>query len=330
MIAVRLLAHRAVIREAVFRDAPVLIGRGRESDFVILDPSVSRAHARLARDESGGWWLEDLSSRNGLEVGSQRQARIAVPAQGVLRCRLGGVDLEVAHDSTGDTLELRREELLPVRGPSRRLPAPLYWLAGVAAWIAIWAMQPSFWSPWKTDRSTEISWVAVAGCALLPVLAFLALGLLRIGGRRVRLADTMYVLALFSWSRLLIGAALIAAFYVLPPRALGTLTSVLGTANVVLFTAWMASLGRTQRRRRFFLAWTAALAVLAVGVAAAGRLAHRQSGSPDTDYLVMVPLAGLSGPASTPDAYFDGLRRDFGAASAEAAEELRRTTARGR
>jgi hypothetical protein len=48
------------------------IGRGAENDMVLtLDPAVSAQHARLVR-EGERYWLEDLGSRNGTFLGSQR------------------------------------------------------------------------------------------------------------------------------------------------------------------------------------------------------------------------------------------------------------------
>jgi pSer/pThr/pTyr-binding forkhead associated (FHA) protein len=47
--------------------APVVIGRGVESDFVIRDVTVSRRHAAIHR-EGYAWCLEDLGSKNGTRV----------------------------------------------------------------------------------------------------------------------------------------------------------------------------------------------------------------------------------------------------------------------
>lgn len=49
-----------------------IIGRGAEADFVVEDPSVSRRHARVARMPDGGFYVEDLGSRNGTFVDSAR------------------------------------------------------------------------------------------------------------------------------------------------------------------------------------------------------------------------------------------------------------------
>jgi hypothetical protein len=46
-------------------------GRARDCHCVLIDPSVSRTHARLRRD-GGRWWLADLGSSNGTRVNGRR------------------------------------------------------------------------------------------------------------------------------------------------------------------------------------------------------------------------------------------------------------------
>ncbi|HZO12355.1 MAG TPA: ATP-binding protein [Polyangiaceae bacterium] len=46
-------------------DRECIMGRSVEADVLVDDPEVSRSHARLRRDASGPWFLEDLGSRNG-------------------------------------------------------------------------------------------------------------------------------------------------------------------------------------------------------------------------------------------------------------------------
>lgn len=48
------------------------IGRASDNDLILtLDPMVSARHARVVREEDG-CWVEDLDSRNGVFVGSQK------------------------------------------------------------------------------------------------------------------------------------------------------------------------------------------------------------------------------------------------------------------
>lgn len=49
----------------------VRIGRDLDNDIVLADPTISSRHALLARHD-GAWWIEDLGSRNGVEVNGAR------------------------------------------------------------------------------------------------------------------------------------------------------------------------------------------------------------------------------------------------------------------
>jgi hypothetical protein len=49
----------------------VILGRSRECDCVLAEPSVSRRHAEL-RHDGGRWLLRDLGSRNGTRVNGMR------------------------------------------------------------------------------------------------------------------------------------------------------------------------------------------------------------------------------------------------------------------
>jgi hypothetical protein len=49
----------------------IVVGRTSSSDIVILDHSVSKAHA-LFQEVEGQWMLSDLGSRNGTHVGHEK------------------------------------------------------------------------------------------------------------------------------------------------------------------------------------------------------------------------------------------------------------------
>jgi pSer/pThr/pTyr-binding forkhead associated (FHA) protein len=61
--------------------APVVVGRGHASDFVIGDSTVSRRHAAIHR-EGYAWFVEDLGSTNGTRVNGRRVEGRAVIAPG--------------------------------------------------------------------------------------------------------------------------------------------------------------------------------------------------------------------------------------------------------
>ena len=51
------------------------IGRSRECEIQVNDPNVSRRHAEL-RQEGATYWLVDLDSTNGIEIGGKRHKRV--------------------------------------------------------------------------------------------------------------------------------------------------------------------------------------------------------------------------------------------------------------
>lgn len=73
--------------EFLLPEWPATLGRGREADFPLRDPAVSRAHLRVLPC-SDGWRLEDLGSRSGTYLGGER-IETAVLEDGA-RLRLGG------------------------------------------------------------------------------------------------------------------------------------------------------------------------------------------------------------------------------------------------
>ncbi len=62
------LEYRAGARTAI------TIGRSKTTDFHVLDTSMSRVHAVVARDDEG-WYVEDCKSSNGLWMGEARIQR---------------------------------------------------------------------------------------------------------------------------------------------------------------------------------------------------------------------------------------------------------------
>jgi len=51
-----------------------VLGRSRDCDVQIEDANVSRRHAELRREDDG-FWIVDLDSTNGVEVGGRRVKR---------------------------------------------------------------------------------------------------------------------------------------------------------------------------------------------------------------------------------------------------------------
>ncbi|HEY6553080.1 MAG TPA: FHA domain-containing protein, partial [Vicinamibacteria bacterium] len=322
MIAVRLLADGVVVREVVFRGGAFVIGRAPESDFVIVDPTLSRRHALVRTDESGGVWIEDAESRNGLWVGDERVAEARLSAVRPTRFRLGAVELELALSSADATESLARP---PAQGPRPRLRAVGLWAAGVAAGALALLIEPGFWSPWDTNRWTTFLRFGLGMAVGLPVLAFVLVGLLRVVGRKVRVSDALSTLCLLSWGSVLVSLVLLGSTYALSVRAHSVLVSVVQVVATVVIVASLASIARPGPRLRFFASWAAIVTLMMVGFGAVGALAARQAGMPELDYGVAVPILGLTGPATDVETYLRVAGEDFASAENGAADELRRS-----
>jgi pSer/pThr/pTyr-binding forkhead associated (FHA) protein len=52
----------------------IVIGRGREADLTVAEPTISRQHAAIEWD-GGGYVLQDLGSTNGTRVNGRRATR---------------------------------------------------------------------------------------------------------------------------------------------------------------------------------------------------------------------------------------------------------------
>jgi hypothetical protein len=61
-------------RRQVLEKRRAVLGRSRDADVRIEDPNVSRRHAELVQ-EGSAYWIVDLGSTNGIEVGGRRVQR---------------------------------------------------------------------------------------------------------------------------------------------------------------------------------------------------------------------------------------------------------------
>lgn len=55
---------------------PITFGRDDDNVLVVPDPRLSRMHASIEPDDSGGWWVVDRGSSNGLFFGGAKVDRI--------------------------------------------------------------------------------------------------------------------------------------------------------------------------------------------------------------------------------------------------------------
>ncbi len=320
MIALRLLRDGAVVREALFAALPVSLGRGPENAVVIADASVSRNHARLEHDAAGKLVLTDLGSVNGLHSGPTRVPQLSV--SGVVRCRLGSVEIEIEPVSEDPTLEVSVPDwhhLEQRRGLGHHA---MYLGVGVLGFAVTELMTPGFWSPWQRSRVSELLGSVFGGLLLLPLLAFLLFVALKAAGRRVRVADTLCALARLVWLMPLWFALTSLAYYLLGSGALALASQALTWAALVVAILSLVTLRRTGRGPGFALAWVAAVTVLWAGLGLTRSLASQRLGMPENAYTVLPPAAGFPGSASDLDAYLEDVRAASEQAAA-AAEEVR-------
>ena len=97
----------------------IRLGRGSDNDVVLPDFSVSRRHAALRR-ETGGWFIYDLKSTNGVQVNGVTVKK--APLRPADRLKIGIFEFSVEGELTnppGPTSHLRAIEEA-VHGPRRR------------------------------------------------------------------------------------------------------------------------------------------------------------------------------------------------------------------
>ena len=75
-IRVRLQSPHAGPADYDFEGPEIVIGRATSAAVVIPDTRVSRQHARIVR-RHGGWWVEDLGTRNGTLLNGEPMAGAA-------------------------------------------------------------------------------------------------------------------------------------------------------------------------------------------------------------------------------------------------------------
>jgi hypothetical protein len=315
VIAVRLLKDGVVVREALFKHLPVTLGREQGCDFPLFDGSVSRAHARIEREESGGLVLRDSGSRNGLHVGPVKVQ--AAPVDGLLHCLIGAVEVEIEPLVDATTQEIRLHDWRKLerrRGLSDYLR---YAVVGMLGWLTMWVVEPSFWSPWQKDRGVALLGQALAALLALPLAAALLFVLLKAFGRRLRLADTLEALSRLVWLSPLASAAAYVAYYPLPATTFALVRGLLGMAVAAWIAASLAAIRRPGPSRLFRAAWATAAVLLAAGFGAIASLTSERTGQPKLDFHVQVPLAGYAGRSESLDDYWKRLDQAIGQTAAE-------------
>lgn len=89
-------------------DRVVTIGRGKKNTVRVKDPTISKRHARLIKNQTG-WWIEDIGSVNGTWIESDRVSRLRRLDQGT-RFRLG------QHEFSLDETVLEEDSRVDIEG----------------------------------------------------------------------------------------------------------------------------------------------------------------------------------------------------------------------
>jgi hypothetical protein len=322
MIAVRVLHGGRAVREQLFPALPLTVGRDPASDVVLFDPSVSRRHARIERDENGILVVRDLDSRNGVHLGP-----VAVDhAEGArfVRCLVGRVGLEVEALTDEPTREIPLTEVLGFEQRRTATDHVRYVALGTVAWLLTAVTDSDFWSPWQPNRSGALLSHVLGAAAGLPMMALVLLGLLRLVGRHVRIADTLRALAVVVAAFAAVHLVGLALYYVLSVPAYGAVTAAMGIASTVWAIVYLAGVRREGPKRWFRLAWVAGALLLSGGLAVTSRLEESRAGQPDVDHVVLPPLRHHAGPARSLERHFAEVQAESEAAMRKAKDVLAR------
>jgi hypothetical protein len=296
ILAIRVLRDGVPIREEIFTSTPIRIGRAPHSDLILVDPTVSRDHARIERDQAGGLVIVDGAGANGLYAGPKRVD--AERLKGRFRARLGLAEIEIEEVSADRTQPVSLDDLHQL--DQRR--TPLTWAKyGFIVLLALnleTLMAPEFWSPWNPQRVVGMVWQSASALVAILIFGSILLGLLRAAGRKVRMADVLQHFAAFIWLRPLAVAASLLGYYVVSDGLAGSMRSWLPSLATVAFLAQAAAIRRPPPNRAFRSMWAVALLLVVIGFDFTQSYAARRMGQPAIDQTVQVPIAIL-GPGPT-------------------------------
>ncbi|HEY2805620.1 MAG TPA: FHA domain-containing protein [Gemmatimonadales bacterium] len=305
-----------VVQRTRLEQFPAGIGRAWTNDVVLADPTVDAHHARIAADEQGALFIEDLGSVNGLHAGSSREMVRRVPLDGMAMVRVGRTMLRIG------ALDTPVSPALPELAPSGRLA----WLLETPAAIAVMVLAGmgiitlSAWLDSYEPQSKAIASVtgqAVAFAALAGAWA----GVWSLIGRLSVQHFRYWEHTALTWLAVL-GLALLGAFdsYVafLFPRSdvLGLAGAVLTGALFVALIAAQLGLVSAMRRRRRIVIGVIVTGVMVALVALTSKAAKNQLDS-ESDVRIAVSLKALPAtliPATSVDDFVrstDGLKRDL-------------------
>jgi len=239
--------------------------------------------------------------------------------------RLGQTELQLEPVCDSPTLDV---PFAARRVPDRRrgTAARLGYLAlGVTGLLVNDLLEASFWSPWNHTRSVSLLGSAIAALVVLPTLAGILFLVLKVIGRRVRMADTLRAVGLLAWLAPAAQVLLLVAWYPLTPSQYALFQTGVGAVAAALSFAALASVRREPRSYLFSLGWAATVLLIVVGFMALSAEGNRKRGQPNVDLKLQAPIAGYAGRAESLDAFLGALRT-MAAADSQAAHSQRSAT----
>lgn len=219
------------------------------------------------------------------------------------------VTIEIEPVPDGPTLEIPASSWRPRDERRCGVGACLASLAvGVAGILAGSLVEASFWSPWNHSRWVGLVRAGIVSALALPLVAGGLFLVLKVIGRRVRMADTMRALGRLAWLVPALGIASLAGYYPLSPSQFALFEGVLVALVAAVSVAVLASVRREPRSLAFTSGWAGAVLLVIAGLATLASMSDRQRGEPSVDLGLQAPLAGYAGRAETLDDYLRAIR----------------------
>lgn len=134
-VYVRLVGTNLTVAEQVFEitSTTTLVGRGKDCGLVLVDPSISRVHARVLVRADGTVLVEDVGSANGVTVNGRR-VKVWQIAGGD-KLRFGNVEFLV-EIPTGNTVETPQVSGL-FRRVGRKVASNLPWVVAAVCAVTV-------------------------------------------------------------------------------------------------------------------------------------------------------------------------------------------------